>query len=245
MKLIVFDIDNTLSESRTPVDGEMTELIEKLLERYRVGIISGEAFERMRAQLGERLLSRWVHPDSLFLLPTSGSELYTYQGGVWTQAYAHPLTEEEKEQIRNAFMKVLGLSRSELDYYLEDRNTQMTYAGLGISAARNDKDRWDPDQNKRRALVAELKKYIPEFEMGMGGTTSIDVNKKGMNKGFGVQKLMEYLTLRPEEIMFVGDALYAGGNDQPVKDVGVSTHMVKGPEDTKRFIRDLLLQNKL
>jgi hypothetical protein len=71
----------------------------------------------------------------------------------------------------------------------------------------------------------------------IGGTTSIDVTPRGVNKAYGIRKLEEYLKVSQDRIVFVGDALYQGGNDYPAKATGVDCIQVKGPEETKQLIQ--------
>ena len=40
-RLIVFDLDGTLAESKSSLDSEMTELLHKLLDIVKVAVISG------------------------------------------------------------------------------------------------------------------------------------------------------------------------------------------------------------
>jgi hypothetical protein len=43
--LIIFDLDGTLAESKSSLDGEMAALLGRLLEVVKVAIISGGAWE--------------------------------------------------------------------------------------------------------------------------------------------------------------------------------------------------------
>jgi len=67
----------------------------------------------------------------------------------------------------------------------------------------------------------------------LGGTTSIDVTKPGIDKAYGIGKLRVLLGISLEEMLFVGDALFVGGNDYPVKEAGVVSIAVRGPGETK------------
>ena len=81
---------------------------------------------------------------------------------------------------------------------------------------------------------------MPEFEVNLGGTTSIDIGHKGIDKAYGVEKLGELLAIPVPEMVFVGDALYPGGNDSTVKRTGIDTREVTGPDDTKKVIKEIL-----
>jgi phosphomannomutase len=70
----------------------------------------------------------------------------------------------------------------------------------------------------------------------LGGATSIDVTKHGIDKAYGIRKLRDVLGIRIDQMLFIGDALFPGGNDYPAKQAGVQTIQVRDPEETKRVI---------
>ncbi len=102
------------------------------------------------------------------------------------------------------------------------------------------KNDWKANHDRRAELIVALEKYLPEFEIKMPGYTSIDVTRKGIDKAYGIGKIEEILNIKPSEMVFVGDALYEGGNDFPVIRTGVETVSVAGPSETKEVLRQWL-----
>ena len=49
------------------------------------------------------------------------------------------------------------------------------------------KKKWDSDFSKRSQMKALLDKSIPEFSVRLGGTTSVDVTKEGIDKAYGIR----------------------------------------------------------
>jgi len=49
----------------------------------------------------------------------------------------------------------------------------------------------------------------------MGGTTSIDITKPGIDKAYGIAKLRDQLAMPISEMLFAGDAYLPRGNDTP------------------------------
>ena len=93
-KLIVFDLDGTLAESKSALDAEMATLLSALLGVVKVAVISGGNWPQFQKQL----LSNLPHDQrlmSLFLLPTCGTKFYQYEAG-WEQLYAEDFTDEKK-----------------------------------------------------------------------------------------------------------------------------------------------------
>ncbi len=240
--LIVFDLDGTLAESKSPLNAEMAVLIGRLLEVVKVAVISGGAWPQFETQL----LSNLPGDDrlnDLSLLPTCGTQFYR-RNGTWRRLYSENFNPEEKAKIVGALDQALELSgfragRSWGDV-IEDRDSQITLSALGQQAPLDEKKKWDPDFKKREKIKAILEPLIPEFFVNLGGATSIDVTRPGIDKGYGVRKLRETLGIAIEDMIFVGDALFPGGNDYPVKQAGVVCIEVRDPHETKRVIETII-----
>ena len=255
-QIVAFDVDGTLTESKSALDEEMAELVCKLLSKTKVVIISGGSFTQFQKQILNYLECPNSNLKNLYLLPTNGSSFFIFkdlptpaqagrQAGKWERVYSETLTSNEKEKIFDAFSRAFKdiafvIPKKIYGILLEDRDTQITFSGLGSDAPIELKEVWDPDHKKRLGLKKALEKYIPEFEVSIGGTTSLDITRKGIDKAYATKKIMEYLSVSKENIVFIGDALFPGGNDYSVKEFGIETIEVKSPQDTKRVIEALL-----
>lgn len=245
IRVVAFDLDDTLAESKSAVEPAMTAALLELIERRPVCVISGGRFEQFDQQLLRRLPASPRLTD-LHLMPTCGTRYLRWQEGDWELIYAHDLTEEEKSAAITAITdaaKDLGYWGEESDTFgerIEDRGSQITYSALGQEAPVALKKAWDPDGSKRELLRAAISAQIPQLEVRAGGSTSIDVTTKGVDKAYGMRKLAEILDVAPEEILFIGDRLEPGGNDYPVVAVGVQTHAVSGPAETLTYVQELL-----
>jgi phosphomannomutase len=90
-------------------------------------------------------------------------------------------------------------------------------------------------------MKEQLDQLIPEFSVRLGGTTSIDVTKPGIDKAYGIHKLHQILGIAIDKMYFVGDALFPSGNDCPVEKAGVLSIQVRDPEETKRVIESVIM----
>ena len=241
-KLVVFDLDGTLAESKSALDAEMAVLLGALLEVVKVAVISGGDWP----QFEQQLLSNLPHDDrlkQLSLLPTCGTKFYQYDPD-WRRLYSEDFTADEKEKIQSSFKSALGDLHLEAvktwGEPLEDRGSQITFSALGQHAPIEEKKKWDPDFTKRKELKAHLDRLIPEFSVRLGGTTSVDVTKLGIDKAYGIRKLRDTLDIAIPEMIFIGDALFPGGNDHPVKEAGVVSICVSAPSETKRVIETII-----
>ena len=235
-KLIVFDLDGTLAESKSALDSEMSALLHDLLGIVKVAVISGGDWPQFEKQLLSNLPSD-EYLANLSLLPTCGTKLYQYAGD-WKKLYSEDFTPDRKREIVVALKSAIGVAGFSVDKVwgevIEDRGSQITFSALGQKAPLEEKNKWDPDFTKRKKIKAILDTLIPEFSVRLGGTTSIDVTKPGIDKAYGIRKLRDLLGISLTEMIFVGDALFVGGNDYPAREAGVVCVAVRGPSDTKR-----------
>jgi phosphomannomutase len=242
-KLIVFDLDGTLAESKSALDAEMSALLAGLLTVAKVAVISGGDWPQFEKQLVSNL-PPGQEMENLLLLPTCGTKFFQFNGGGWKKLYADDLSAAEKGKILASFQQALAETgfKPERTWgeIIEDRGSQITFSALGQQAPLAEKAKWDPDFAKRKKIQAILDTLIPEFSVRLGGTTSIDVTKPGIDKAYGIRKLRELLGIGIEEMIFVGDAIFPGGNDYPPKEMGVDSIQVRDITETKRVIESII-----
>jgi len=237
-KLIVFDLDGTLAESKAALDAEMATLFNRLLETVKVAIISGGDWPQFEKQVLSHL-DKGKHLKNLSILPTCGTKFYQYKKG-WKELYAENFSADEKSRIINSLNDAIKASGTRVEKtwgkQIEDRGSQITFSALGQRAPLNVKKLWDPKFVKRKKIKAILDKTLPEFSEQMGGATSIDITKPGIDKAYGIRKLKSILDIKISEMLFIGDALFEGGNDHPAMTTGADCIQVRDPEETKRVI---------
>ena len=241
-KLIVFDLDGTLAPSKSSLDAEMSSLLYDLLNVVKVAVISGGAWLQFETQVLSNLPQNTLLA-SLSILPTCGTQFFQYTGQ-WKKLYAEDFTADEKEKIVSSLNKAVLAAGFPVEKTwgetIEDRESQITYSALGQQAPLEEKVKWDADFAKRRKIKSILETLIPGFSVRLGGATSIDVTKPGIDKAYGIGKLRDILGIPLKEMIFVGDALFPGGNDYPAKQAGVISIPVRDPNETKRVIEAII-----
>lgn len=251
-KIIVFDLDGTLTETKSPMDAQMSRLLSRLLEKKTVAVIGGGKYALFKEQLLRRLRTPKKLLKNLFLFPTTATAFYRYRSG-WKRIYYHGLSKKEKRAIRQAFpavFKEIGYVHPKQIYgeLIEDRGTQMSFSVFGqdIVAVLGEKGIRLKKEWKRKYTPLKLKmakllaKRLPNLEVRAAGYTTIDVTRKGIDKAYGIRQIKKYLQVPIAQMVFVGDALFPGGNDFAARRTGVKCIAVSGPKEVKRLIRSWL-----
>ena len=246
IRLVAFDLDDTLAPSKSPIPDAIGAHLLALAERVEVAIISGGQLEQFRTQVVERLPD--ASPTTLahvHLMPTCGTQYYRFDAtGQIDTIYAHSLTEDEKSRALAAVeeeARRLGLWEAEpWGDILEDRGSQITFSALGQRAPLEAKVAWDPTGSRKSALRDAVAARIPDLEVRSGGSTSVDITHRGIDKAYGMTRLAEHTGIPLDEMLFVGDRLDPDGNDYPVLAMGVPCHAVEGWEETVEYLDALL-----
>ena len=246
-ELVAFDLDGTLAESKQAIKEDMGEALADLLQVAHVAVISGGDWPQFDKQVASRLPAR-ADLSKLWLMPTTGTKLYTHQSGEWKAVYAELFDDETKKNIVEAFdasLQATGFKPDETwGERIEDRGSQITFSALGQQAPVEAKEKWDPDFAKRKVIQADLKKRLPELSINMGGATSIDITQKGVDKAYGLKRLRDESGIALDSMMFIGDAIFPGGNDYPAKELGLDTVRVRDPQDTLSVIATIVACQK-
>ncbi|MBI2598922.1 HAD-IIB family hydrolase [Candidatus Curtissbacteria bacterium] len=250
--LIVFDLDGTLAPSKSTIDKEMNRLLERLLMQKNVAVIGGGKLELFKHQLLNRLKVPKDLLTKLFLFPVTATSFFRYNNG-WKNIYTHNLTADQVDRIMSAFTKVF----KEIDYKkpektygetIENRGSQITWSALGQDVVKvlgdkgvELKNKWRDKNTPLKLKIAKLlQKYLPDLEVHAAGYTSIDITKKGIDKAYGLKQMEKFLKVKIKNMVFIGDAIFPGGNDYAITKTPVDYFAIKDPEEAKKVIRKIL-----
>lgn len=237
-RLLAFDLDNTLARSKKPMKDDMAERFSAMTRLMDVAVITGGKYSLVESQVVSRLTGD-ANLSHLHLMPTSGTRYYRWDGVRWTQVFARDLCEPDKARIRESLernARIQGLwSDNVWGERIEDRGSQITFSALGQLAPIPAKEAWDPTNELKQRLADAVAADLPQFEVRPGGSTSVDVAEKGIDKSFAVRELAGIMGIAVADIIFVGDRMDSDGNDYPAALAGARAVRVGNPDDTVKL----------
>ncbi|HRH24446.1 MAG TPA: HAD-IIB family hydrolase [Candidatus Paceibacterota bacterium] len=246
-KVVAFDLDGTLAVSKSQVSPEMGTLLAELTKKLPVAIMSGGKYAQFQKQV-LTALPEDAHLENLYLFPVCAGYCYHFVDGEWKLVDDNSYTPEEKAVIMAALeesMAETGFTEPPTPVWgerIEDRGALIAFSGLGQEAPWEAKKEWDPHKEKRRPLWAALVARLPDCEVKMNAATTIDITRKGITKAYGVRKLSEFTGVPISEMLYVGDALFPGGNDEVVIPTGIPTRPIADTNETAAVIKEILAQ---
>lgn len=233
-KLIAFDLDGTLTESKQPIDNKTARFLTSLANDYEIAIVTGGTMEQIKTQVLDRL-PNWVQ-DKMHLMPCSGAEYFRFGETL----YRNFIAKKEKAVM---IPMITGLLK-QMGYWIEnpagdiieDRGSQITISALGQNAKIKDKEDWDPFGTKRRQIRDVVKAMFPEYGVRVGGLTSVDISISNIDKEYAIKELLEWNQFETSEILYIGDRFRPGENDYPALLAGVTCLRVTSYTDTPRIV---------
>lgn len=221
-----FDMDQTLTRSKTEIEGEHFKLLSLLSYKAPIIIVSGAVIGQMMKQVLLR--------DAWYLAQNGNHAMSPDAEQLWYKA----LSESEKKAINTHVAEVARSFKYKANSEtVQDRGCQVSFSLVGHDADLEIKEAFDPERSKRKAILSVYPFQHPDLTVRIGGTTCLDYTRKDGTKGQNVSHLIKDMAF--ENPIYVGDALFKGGNDESV--VGVcETLQVDSVKDTYQFIKQQL-----
>lgn len=242
-KVAAFDLDNTLARSKKPMSADMASVLTSLTRLIPVAIVTGGRFQLVESQV-LAMLGQEADRANMHLMPTSGTRCYRWDGEQWRCQYAYDLSETD----RKAAIESLERHAKEQGMWgehawgprIEDRGSQITFSALGQEAPLDVKEHWDPDNSRKNRLAAAVAADLPNLAVHSGGSTSVDISDRGIDKAFAVRKLADMMGIEVPQIIFIGDRMDPDGNDYPAAMAGTMSIRVANPDETIRVCERMI-----
>lgn len=234
-KLVLFDVDGTLTMPRKRVTEKTVEFLKELSKRVDIATVGGSDLKKQKEQMGDLSYFHYVFAEN-GLTGLKGMKVFH------SQSLTLFIGEEKLCTLINS---ILGLLSQEVlpqkrGTFIEYRNGMLNVSPIGRACSQEERDafeQWDRTSGCRKRLVETLSRRYPKMQFSIGGQISFDVFPKGWDKTYCLQFLEEY-----DEIHFFGDKTHKGGNDFEIySDSRVVGHSVKTPEETIQICQKLFM----
>ncbi|KAJ3732022.1 eukaryotic phosphomannomutase [Lentinula guzmanii] len=241
-KLILFDVDNTLTRARQTITPAMTKVLQELKKKAVIGFVGGSDFVKISEQLSVNRSN--VVEDFDYAFAENGLTAYKLGKPLPSQSFIKFLGEERYKPLVNFILHYLA----DLDIpikrgtFVEFRNGMINVSPLGRNATIAERDEfevYDKKQGIRAAFVKVLQEKFADYGLtfSIGGKISFDIFPRGWDKTYALRHVEHE---GYEEIHFFGDKTYKGGNDYEIfADPRTIGHSVENPEDTIKQLKEI------
>lgn len=231
-KIVIFDVDGTLTDPRQIITTEIKDYLVRMSQTYNIFILGAGSCKRIYNQLAKT--------DNIVFYGNYGLESAIGCMGEIKYIYNEKTKNIITKDMIEAFNKIrhkYNLTEYIGDSYEVHPTGMITFALLGTDAKIKDKLEFDPDKIKRENIWPILKELLPEYNIIIGGTSSFDVLPKNIDKTYGISKILsKYNKYSIKELYFVGDDWHKYGNDYAILKTGIRCFRIDKLEDTKKLM---------
>lgn len=213
-KLLVFDLDGTLSNHRTPMPEESRALLDALGKRYHLVMCGAGNVARVFKQMGNYPIDLVGNYGMMEAKVENGELVITKQ----------VVTDIDKEfflRETNRLREKYGYTEYAGEPIEWHPSGMVTFALLGTKAKKEDKLAFDPDRAKRRVMYPEVLEIFKDYTVFIGGSTSFDIVAKQYNKYDATIEYAKQYGYTKEQILFMGDDMGDGGGDSHIRLGGI------------------------
>ena len=241
---LLFDIDNTLTPPRQPLNEEMTEVLKRLSVPFH--IVAGSHLKILLGQFFEPLYQYGFRKQFDAFINLGGVHYRCdYSQGMSLEVISAfdmrgHLGDADFNFLMGVLQDTLALAEFALPPPLKILGETITYRGAMINlcpigrtehespayrANRNYFAEFDLANSYRQKMMEhlrmELERLIEERDLTivLGGQTSFDISVSSRDKTYAVHTLLAKGT---ERVIFIGDALFEGGNDASIRELAES-----------------------
>jgi len=251
MKLLLFDVDGTLTIPRKKIEPEMVEMLQQMKhnEDVHLGFVGGSNVEKQLEQLGEENFD-------LFYWRFSENGLLSYMDNICIheESFVKTMGEQHFQHLINIMLYVLSTIKCPVKRgtFIEYRNGMLNISPIGRACNQIEREEFEKYDNKHHLREHMIKKIqeqwddyisrnnlfeLPKIKYSIGGQISVDVFPEGWDKTYCLQFVQEHY----DEIHFFGDKTHEGGNDYEIyHDPRVIGHHVTKYQDTMNILKYIL-----
>ena len=211
VKLVAMDLDGTLTQHKTMLEGANREALDRLGRTYRLLMVGAGQCTRIFRQMEQ-------YPVDI--IGNYGLQYSRYDANEKTLKTVFdrklPCDWEVVRERIDALRNSLGYVRYTGDSVEFHESGCVTFPLLGTKASLDKKLSFDPDRSLRRKMYAEVVAAFPEYCVFIGGSSSFDLAPSPYDKFHALDSFCRQEGLRHENVVYIGDDYGLGGNDEAV-----------------------------
>ncbi|CCM00372.1 uncharacterized protein FIBRA_02402 [Fibroporia radiculosa] len=244
-KLILFDVDETLTPARQVVSLEMVELLRALRKKVVIGVVGGSDLVKISEQLA--VPGSTVIQEFDYVFAENGLTAYKLQKVLPSQSFIKFVGEERYKVLANFILHYIAdldiPIKRQVGTFIEFRNGMVNVSPIGRNATiqeRHEFEQYDKEHGVRAAFVTILREKFADYGLtySIGGKISFDIFPNGWDKTYCLRHVEDE---QFEEIHFFGDKTYKGGNDYELySDPRTIGHSVSNPAHTMQLLKEFL-----
>lgn len=233
MTKYIFDIDGTLTPSRSRMDKSFANWFEHFATHNAVYLVTGSDRPKTLEQIGDAIYNLAVR-----VYQCSGNDVWEQDTNIYTNEFTI------SDELRSDLEHLLKASKfhSKTGNHIEERPGACNFSIVGRNCSLEDRflyRQWDEDKSERETIAQTLREKYSDIQFLIAGETGIDICPKNSDKS----QIIKDFDLAADNIYFFGDKMEPGGNDYELAfslaTSGKIIHQVKDWKDTWEKLKKL------
>jgi len=250
----LFDMDGTLTKSRSRIRPSMIKTLRSLAEKggNKLYLITGSDVSKVEEQIPYLVLEDVF--DLVFC--SNGTRVYDYSPdpdnelGSQEPELIHSVSlldyysQEDMNHIASVLCRLVADTHTKFKTgtFIEWRDSQINFSIIGRNCTldqREDYVKWDKKSGERNRIIEKLREEFDGWGLGfrLGGQISIDITRRGWDKSYALKNI----PADPKKCIYFGDRIDYNGNDSDVAAICGRYHQVSGPAETEEIIKTTYL----
>lgn len=198
----VFDVDGTITQTRSKIEEDFSVRFIEFCKHNNVVLVSGSTKEMIQEQIPENILNL--------------VKLYTCSGVEGCSLDIDYELNDDSLLAELHYYSRINTFPHKAGNHIQIRKGMINFSIPGRDATMEQRKyfvEWNKEKKAMEHIRDKLEKKFPSYEFRLGGETSVDITKKGINKSIVAKDL---LTLDEKAfIIFFGNQIL-DGNDYPL-----------------------------
>ncbi|MBP3370664.1 MAG: HAD hydrolase family protein [Clostridia bacterium] len=205
------DLDGTLTQHKTPLSAEQTEVLTALSKKYKLLMVGAGMCRRIFDQMNHfpiDIIGNYGMQYAEYNRATKDIDIVFNE--------QRPCDREYMEKRVSAMREKYGFCEFAGENVEYHSSGCVTFPILGTKAKPEDKLAFDPDRSKRRAIYDDIKAVFSDYTVFVGGSSSFDMAPFPFDKAYALSKYCADHGIAHDEVVYIGDDYGEGGNDESV-----------------------------
>tara|TARA_R100001015_G_C4631998_1_gene195022 strand:+ start:1412 stop:2194 length:783 start_codon:yes stop_codon:yes gene_type:complete len=258
-KIVLFDMDGTLTPARQPMERPVTDKLMQLQEAgFEIGIVTGSDLGYVKEQCKDLFEHIGLDRSGIHFLPCNGTKYYRLPNNEFVKVYEENMRRHLGESNWKRLIRIVTSLQLSLingnrtipltGNFINYRGSTLNWCPIGRQADMDDREKWCLWDKHDWIRYKWFKTAREEFDASdlkdvvikMGGDTSFDIYPKGWDKTFAFRNFEDY-----DKVYFVGDRCGSKGNDKEAYDLaGDLGFVTSGPKETIGIIDHIIKEDK-
>ena len=248
-KIILFDVDGTITESGEIINDSMKHLIQNISKYYDVGIVGGGKLDKILFQMKDLYFNHYFTECGCVYYINNSNDNISLKNIYTLNIREHKLYNKINILVKTALQFISQVDYTISGNFIDLRNGMIYISLIGMDANKDERKMFIEKNNTfdyRKKLLNVLIKVAMELDIVNdvticeGGSVGLAIYPTENDK----IQVLEHIKNKYDEIHYFGDKYTENGNDYKIiNNANVVGHSINNVGETMHILWDMLSEH--